>query len=72
MRTLKALLGVMGALMPILYCGGLLYYFIDSSGSLENAETNGLNPTLLGLGTVGLLFCIPLIVRIVRIFVGAR
>ena len=72
MRTLKSVFGVIGALVPILYCGGLLYYFIDSSGSLQDAERNGLGPTLLGLGTVGLFFCIPLIVKVVRIFAGPR
>jgi hypothetical protein len=51
---------------PILYCGGLLYYFLDFSGSVQEAEMDGLGPTLLGLGVVGLLFCIPFIVKIVR------
>ena len=64
----KSVFGVILALGPILYCGGLLYYFIDFSGSAQQAERDGLGPTLLGLGTVGLLFCIPLIVKIVRIF----
>jgi hypothetical protein len=72
MRTWKSVFGVIGAFVPILYCGGLLYYFLDLSGSVQEAETDGLGPTLLGLGTVGLLFCIPLIVKIVRIFAGPR
>ena len=72
MRTLKSVFGVIGALVPILYCGGLLYYFLDLSGSVQEAEQDGLGPTLLGLGIVGLLFCIPLIVKIVRIFAGPR
>ena len=72
MRTLKPVFGVIGALVPILYCGSLVYYFFDLSGSVQEAETIGLGPTLLGLGVVGLLFCIPLIMKIVRIFVGPR
>ena len=72
MRNLKAVIGVIGALVPILYCGGLLYYFLDLSGSVQEAKTDGLGPTLLGLGAVGLLFCIPLIVKIARIFRGPR
>ena len=72
MRTLKSGFGVIGALVPILYCGGLLYYFLDLSGSVQEAETDGLGPTLLGLGAVGLLFCVLLIVKIVRIFGGPR
>ena len=72
MRTLKSVFGVIGAVVPVLYCGGLLYYFLDLSGSVQEAEQDGLGPTLLGLGIVGLLFCIPLIVKIVRIFAGPR
>jgi len=72
MRTLKIGLGLIGALLPVVYCGGLLYYFIHGSGSVHEAVEIGLGPTLLGLGAVGLLFCIVLIVRIVWIFVGPR
>jgi hypothetical protein len=71
-RTFKSVFGVAGALVPILYCGGLIYYFLDVTGSVEEAKMDGLGPTLLGLGTVGLFFCIPLIVKIVRIFAGPR
>jgi hypothetical protein len=39
---------------------------------VQEAETDGLGPTLLGLGAVGLLFCIRLIVKIARIFAGPR
>jgi len=72
MRTLKIGLGLIGALLPVVYCGGLLCYFIHGSGSVHGAVEIGLGPTLLGLGAVGLLFCMVLIVRIVWIFVGPR
>ena len=72
MRTFKSVFGVIGALVPILYCGGLLYYFLDLSGSVQEAKADGLGPTLMGLGAVGLLFCTLLIMRIARIFVGPR
>jgi len=72
MRTLKSVFGVIGALAGVLYCGGLIYYFLDLSGSVREAETNGLGPTLLGLGAVGLLFCILLIVRVIWIFARPR
>ena len=68
MRSLKSAFGVFGALMPVIYCGGLLYYFIDLSGSMDEATKSGLGPTELGLGAVGLLFCIPLMVKVVRLF----
>ncbi len=69
---MKSVLGVIGALLPIIYCGGLIYYFLDLTGSVREADTIGLGPTLIGLTVVGLLFCIPLIVKIVRIFLGPR
>jgi hypothetical protein len=69
---MKSAFGVIGALLPILYCGGLLYYFLNLSGSPQEAERDGLGPTLLGLGAVGLLFCIPLIVKLVGIFAAPR
>ena len=72
MRNLKSGFAVIGALVPILYCGGLIYYFLDLSGSVEEAKTNGLGPTLLGLGLVGLLFCMVLVVKLVRIFITPR
>lgn len=72
MRTFKSVFVVIGALVPVLYCGTLLYYFLDISGSMKNAKSIGLAPTLLGLGVVGLLFCIPLALKIVRIFARPR
>ena len=68
MYGLKASFGLIRSLVPVLYCGGLVYYFLDQcGGSVETAETIGLGPYLLGLTVVGLLFCIPLIVKIVLI-----
>ena len=72
MRTLKSTFGVMGAFLPMLYCGGLLYYFLDISGSVKEATDSGLGPTLLGLGIAGLLFFIPLILKVVRLFARPR
>ena len=71
MRALKSLFGVIGALIPVCYCGYLLYYFIDVTGSVQEAEKDGLGPTLLGLAIVGLLLCIPLLVKIVRLVAGS-
>jgi hypothetical protein len=70
--TLKSVFGVIRALAPVLYCGGLLYYFFGVGGSVENAKEIGLYPTLMGLGIVGLLFCIPLTLKIVRLISGPR
>ena len=60
MQSLKSVFGVIGALFPVVYCAGLFYYFFGVAGSVEEAKEIGLAPTLLGLGAVGLLFCIPL------------
>jgi hypothetical protein len=72
MRTFKSVFGVAGAVVPVLYCGGLLYYFLDVGGSVQQATEIGLGPTILGLGVVGLIFCIPLIIKIARLFSGPR
>jgi hypothetical protein len=71
-RDLKSFLGVGSAFLPILYCAGLIYYFVDFSGSVQEAEATGLGPTMLGLGVVGLLFSIPLIIRVVRLIGRSR
>jgi len=68
MRSLRSVFGVIGAFVAVLYCGYLLYYFLNLSGSVEEAVTDGLGPTLVGLGAVGLLFCALFVWRVVRIF----
>ncbi|HZP19190.1 MAG TPA: hypothetical protein VFB16_03195 [Bauldia sp.] len=72
MPSAKSAFGVIGALLPVFYCGGLLYYFLDTAGSVKDAEDIGLGPTLLGLAVLGLLFCIPLVWKVVRMFRGPR
>lgn len=72
MGSFKSVFGVFGALLPVVYCGSLLYYFLDLSGSMDEAVTNGLGPTVVGLGAVGLLCCIPLLIKVVGMFSGAR
>ena len=60
------------AIVPVAYCAYLLYYFLDLSGSVEEAESNGLGPTILGLTIIGLLFLVVLIWRIVRLLKAPR
>lgn len=72
MRSLKNSFGVIGALVPIAYCIGLLYYFLDLSGSVQEATEDGLGPTMLGLGAVSLILSIPLIMKVVRMIAGTR
>ena len=68
MRTAKSIVAAFGTFAAIIYFGWLLYYFLDVSGSVQEAKTNGLGPTLVGLGVLGLLFCLLFIWRIGRIF----
>lgn len=69
---MKPIMRVVAVVFPILYCGYLIYYFLHLSGSVEEAEEIGLGPTILGLAIVGLLFCIPLIIALFRIFARPR
>nr|MBA2588069.1 hypothetical protein [Alphaproteobacteria bacterium] len=72
MEPLKSGFGVMRALMPVLYCGGLYYYFSSGTFGPEEA-TPGMSPNMLVIICAGgLLFSIPLILRLVRIFAAAR
>lgn len=71
MRSVKPAFGLFGALIPVLYCGGLLYYFFGFQGATDGPLATGLGPTILGLGAVGLLFCIPLLLKVIRLFAPA-
>ncbi|HXS05359.1 MAG TPA: hypothetical protein VN723_01110 [Rhizomicrobium sp.] len=72
MQNIKSIFGVAKAVLPVLYCGYLLYYFLDVGGSVQGVEETGLGPTVIGLGAVGGLFCIPLILKIVRLIRALR
>ena len=58
--------------MPVLYFGGLAIFFFRVGGSVENVSAIGLGPTVLGLGTLGFLFCIPAIIKLMRYIPGPR
>jgi len=69
---LKSLARFIASFLPVIYCAYLVRYFIHQSGSLQEAENNGLGPTVWGLTIVGGLFCIPIIVKLVLIFFELR
>lgn len=71
MRSAKTVFGIVGALVPLVYCGALFFYFLRVGGSPEGVAGIGLGPTVLGLGAIGVLFCIPLILRIVKAVAGS-
>ena len=67
---MKPVIGMIRTLFPVVYFGGLFFYFLDvADGSLEQAQEMGLGPYLLGLAIVGLLFSIPLIIKLVWLLV---
>jgi hypothetical protein len=66
MRSLKLIFGLVGLALPVVYCGGLFFYFLELGGSVRDSTAIGLGPTLLGLGIVGLLFFIPLVLKSLR------
>ena len=68
----KSVFGLAGVVVPVLYCGYLAYYFFDVGGSVQGVQDTGLGPTVIGLGVVALLFCIPLALKVVRFFTGPR
>jgi hypothetical protein len=71
MQTLKSVFGVTRALLPVLYFGALAAYFLRvSGGSMEGIQLLGLGPTIIGLVAVGFLFCIPLILKVGKLFNG--
>ena len=56
----KIVFGVVSTLGAVLYCGGLVYYFYDLSGSMQDAQELGLRPTILGLSAVGVVLWLSL------------
>lgn len=72
MRTVRSFFGLAGAVVPIVYCGGLLYYFADVQKWMGGALGKALGPTMLGLGAIGLLFLVVLLLRIRRLVGGPR
>jgi hypothetical protein len=68
----KAIVGVIAALVPVVYCGGLVFHFVHTEGSIQQAADIGLDPTLLGLTIVGVLFLIPVFFKVAKIFSGPR
>ena len=71
MRSVKMVVGVVGALVPVVYCGGLVWYFMRGN-DLSGPVGTGLGPTVLGLGVVGLLFCIPLVFKLLKLAAPAK
>lgn len=66
-RTKSPGLGIIGALIPVLFCGGFLVYFAGVEHWTGVPVGDALTPTVFGLGALTILFAIPLILRIARL-----
>lgn len=71
--SLGKVLGIIGALIPLVWIGWLLYYFVGVGGNTaEGVAGIGLGPTVIGLSIVGLLFALPLIIKLLRTTTGVN
>jgi hypothetical protein len=68
--TTSGVLGIIGALAPLVFIGAFLRYFMGVGGNFGGVVGVGLGPTVLGLAGVGLLFTMPLIIKLVRLTGG--
>ena len=67
MGSMKGAGALIAALVPIVYCGAMIYYFFGVGGSVQGVAAIGLGPTVFGLGAIGLLFCAPLLFRLLKL-----
>lgn len=71
--SIGGVLGIIGGLVPLAYIGWLLWYFMGVGGnSTEGIAMIGLGPTVMGLTIVGLLFALPLIIKLLRVVSGSN
>ena len=68
MGTTSPALGIIRALIPVLFCGGFLVYFATVERWTGVPVGDALTPTILGLGILTILFAVPLVLRIARLF----
>ena len=67
------MLGIIGGLVPLVYIGFMLRHFVGvGGGTAEGIVGIGLGPTVIGLAIVGLLFTLPLIVKLLRAAAGGH
>ncbi|MBJ7437686.1 MAG: hypothetical protein JHD35_01500 [Sphingopyxis sp.] len=72
-KSLGKVLGVIGGLIPIVWIGWLLYHFVGvGGGTAEGVAGIGLGPTVIGLSIIGLLFALPLIIKLLRATTGVN
>lgn len=69
--SIGGMLGIIGGLIPLVYIGWLLRHFIGvGGGSADGIAMIGLGPTVMGLTVIGILFALPLIMKLLRAVSG--
>ena len=56
MQSARNVISLVAGLLPIAYCGGLIWYFTDMGGLSDPMLSQELRPTILGLAIVGFIF----------------
>lgn len=70
--TVGGALGIVGAILPLVYIAGSVRQFTGVGGKTVRGTIDlGLDPTILGLALLGLLFSLPLIVKLRRLVSNA-
>ena len=71
MQTSKNWFGLVGAALPVLFCGGFLLYFNNVRGAFGGLVDRQLGPTMVGLGAFGLLFLVLFLLKLWKVVGGA-
>ena len=66
MDSARKWISLLAGLLPIAYCGGLVWYFTDMGGLDNPIISQELKPTIIGLALVGLVFIAMFAFRIWR------
>ena len=61
--TPRTIVGLVGAALPIAYCIGLIWYFLDLGAWNDPVLARELGPTIIGLGVVALVCVVALALR---------
>jgi hypothetical protein len=71
--SLGKIFGVVVGLISLVYIGWLLRHFVGVGGdTAEGVAFIGLGPTVIGLSIIGLLFAMPLIIKLLRATTGVN
>ncbi|MFT3809865.1 MAG: hypothetical protein QM698_08090 [Micropepsaceae bacterium] len=56
MQSARNAISLIAGLLPIAYCGGLIWYFTDKGGLSDPLLSKELQPTIVGLAFAGFVF----------------